>query len=130
LHHLHRPCICPELADRLHAAAGFISIDCGIEDDAAYDDQSTRGLRYVSDAGFIDAGLNTGVNLPYNIKGLADRYLTVRYFPGAAGARSCYTLRPVTPGGRRYLVHATFYYGNYDALGRLPVFNLHLGVNR
>nr|CAB3466218.1 unnamed protein product [Digitaria exilis] len=111
---------------------GFISIDCGISDSLApYADQSTRGLRYVSDAGFTDAGLNAGVNPPYNIKGLADRYLTARFFPGDGdnSRRSCYTLRPVIAGGR-YLVRATFYYGNYDDLNKLPTFDLHLGVNR
>nr|CAB3462379.1 unnamed protein product [Digitaria exilis] len=111
---------------------GFISIDCGISDSLApYADQSTRGLRYVSDAGFTDAGLNAGVNPPYNIKGLADRYLTARFFPssGDNSRRSCYTLRPVIAGGR-YLVRATFYYGNYDDLNKLPTFDLHLGVNR
>ncbi|KAG8049016.1 hypothetical protein GUJ93_ZPchr0009g2277 [Zizania palustris] len=68
---------------------------------------------------------------------MAARYLTVRYFPGAgAGASAaarggCYTLRQLSPGGR-YLVRASFYYGNYDgAISRLPVvFDLHLGVNR
>ncbi|KAK3140033.1 hypothetical protein QOZ80_5AG0394450 [Eleusine coracana subsp. coracana] len=122
-----------ELAAGVHGqhvdTLGFISIDCGIDENASYGDQSSRGLRYVSDTGFIDAGLNGDVNPPYNIKGLADRYLTVRYFPGAAGSRSCYTLRPVTKGGR-YLVRATFYYGNYDDFDKLPVFDLHLGVNR
>ncbi|OEL31710.1 putative LRR receptor-like serine/threonine-protein kinase [Dichanthelium oligosanthes] len=126
--------LCFELAARAHAqqvdTLGFISIDCGIPEGAApYADQSTRGLRYVSDAGFTDAGLNAGVNPPYNIKGIADRYLTARYFPDDGAPRSCYTLRPVAPGGR-YLVRATFYYGNYDALNRLPAFDLHLGVNR
>ncbi|XP_025806951.1 probable LRR receptor-like serine/threonine-protein kinase At1g51810 [Panicum hallii] len=111
------------------APSGFVSIDCGIPEGAAYADQSTRGLRYVSDAGFTDAGLNAGVNPPYNIKGLADRYLTARYFPGAGGARSCYTLRAVAPGGR-YLIRAAFYYGNYDGLDRPPAFDLHVGVNR
>ncbi|CAD6269779.1 unnamed protein product [Miscanthus lutarioriparius] len=129
-------CLCPvvsPVALVVHGqldTLGFISIDCGIAEGAAYADQSTRGLRYVSDAGFADAGagLNAAVNPPYNVKGIADRY-----FPDTAGGRgarrSCYTLRPVTPGGG-YLVRATFYYGNYDALNRLPVFDLHLGVNR
>uniref|UniRef100_A0A453JXC5 Malectin-like domain-containing protein n=1 Tax=Aegilops tauschii subsp. strangulata TaxID=200361 RepID=A0A453JXC5_AEGTS len=44
-------------------------------------------------------------------------------------ARSCYTLRGLSPGGR-YLVRSSFYYGNYDALNRLPSFHLYLGVNR
>uniref|UniRef100_A0A0E0EMX1 non-specific serine/threonine protein kinase n=1 Tax=Oryza meridionalis TaxID=40149 RepID=A0A0E0EMX1_9ORYZ len=114
---------------------GFISIDCGIPDGGGYSDESTRGLRYVPDAGFLDAGagLSAGINPPYTDRDLAARYLTVRYFPGgAAGERGgCYTLRQLSPGGR-YLVRATFYYGNYDgAIAMLPVvFDLHLGANR
>uniref|UniRef100_A0A0E0MNQ8 Protein kinase domain-containing protein n=1 Tax=Oryza punctata TaxID=4537 RepID=A0A0E0MNQ8_ORYPU len=113
---------------------GFISIDCGIPDGGGYSDESTRGLRYVPDAGFVDAGagLNAGINPPYTDRDLAARYLTVRYFPGSAAARGgCYTLRQLSPGGR-YLVRATFYYGNYDgAIAMLPVvFDLHIGVNR
>lgn len=69
----------------------------------------------------------------YNYPDLAEQYRTVRYFPVASGSgaahRSCYTLRPVAPGGR-YLVRAAFYYGNYDGLYRLPAFDLHLGANR
>ncbi|BAH95741.1 probable LRR receptor-like serine/threonine-protein kinase At1g51810 [Oryza sativa Japonica Group] len=116
---------------------GFISIDCGIPDGGGYSDESTRGLRYVPDAGFLDAGagLSAGINPPYTDRDLAARYLTVRYFPGAASAAGerggCYTLRQLSPGGR-YLVRATFYYGNYDgAIAMLPVvFDLHLGANR
>uniref|UniRef100_K3ZDJ2 non-specific serine/threonine protein kinase n=1 Tax=Setaria italica TaxID=4555 RepID=K3ZDJ2_SETIT len=108
---------------------GFISIDCGIAEGRTYPDQSTSGLVYVSDAGFTDAGFSAAVRPPYDDPNMADRYRTVRYFPGGAGARSCYTLRPVTPGGR-YLVRAAFHYGNYDGLSSLPVFDLSLGVNR
>jgi hypothetical protein len=36
-------------------ALGFISIDCGISNGTSYADESTRGLRFVSDAGFVDA---------------------------------------------------------------------------
>ncbi|KAF0887600.1 hypothetical protein E2562_002317 [Oryza meyeriana var. granulata] len=116
---------------------GFISIDSGIPDGRGYSDESTRGLRYVPDTGFVDAGagLNGGINPPYTDRDLAARYLTVRYFPGVAGGGAaarggCYTLRQLSPGGR-YLVRATFYYGNYDgAIARLPVvFDLHLGAN-
>ncbi|KAM0855786.1 hypothetical protein ACQ4PT_049563 [Festuca glaucescens] len=113
-------------------ALGFISIDCGITNGTSYPDESTRGLRYVSDAGFVDAGAgtNAGINPPYRDRDLAPRYLNVRYFPTTgAGARSCYTLRGLSPGAR-YLVRCTFYYGNYDLLNRPPTFGLHLGVNR
>ncbi|TVU49672.1 hypothetical protein EJB05_00998, partial [Eragrostis curvula] len=108
---------------------GFISIDCSIAADRSYSDQSTSGLRYVSDAGFTDAGLNGAVGPPYDQPDMAERYRTVRYFPDVGALRSCYTLRPVTPGGK-YLVRAAFYYGNYDGLDRPPVFDLHIGVNR
>ncbi|XP_025806950.1 probable LRR receptor-like serine/threonine-protein kinase At1g05700 [Panicum hallii] len=111
-------------------AAGFISIDCGIAENWSYPDSSSGGLPYVSDARFVDAGegLNAVVRPPYVDQGLADRYRNVRYFPGAGATRSCYTLRPVAPGGRN-LVRATFYYGNYDGLNAAPTFDLHLGVN-
>ncbi|WVZ90831.1 hypothetical protein U9M48_037091 [Paspalum notatum var. saurae] len=111
-------------------SSGFISIDCGIAANTSYSDQSSRGLHYVSDVGFVDAGdgLNAFVRPPYDDPAMADRYRTVRYFPGAAGARSCYTLRPVAPGGK-YLVRTAYCYGNYDGANELPVFDLHLGVN-
>jgi len=115
-------------------AAGFISIDCGYGEGLSYQDSSSR-LTYVSDAGFVDAGegLNAAVRPPYVDRGLADRYLNVRYFPtvtGGGATRSCYTLRPVAQGGRN-LVRASFYYGNYDGRSALPAaFDLHLGVNR
>ncbi|TVU49677.1 hypothetical protein EJB05_01003, partial [Eragrostis curvula] len=103
----------------------FISIDCGAEQ--AYSDQSTRGLLHVSDAGFIEAGLNANVRPPHDNPDRPDLYQNLRYFP--YGERSCYTLRPVTPG-RRYLVRARFYYGDYDGLYRRPVFDIYIGVNR
>lgn len=118
--------------------ADFITIDCGIADGRTYHAEKAGGLVYVSDAGFTDAGLKAMVRPPYDDKdkpGMAERYRTVRYFPdddgAAAGSRSCYTLRPVTPGGK-YLIRAQFYYGNYDGrrFDRLPAFDIHLGVNR
>ncbi|CAN6352062.1 unnamed protein product [Urochloa humidicola] len=122
-----------ELISPIHCqvdSLGFISIDCGIAANSSYSDQSSRGLLYVSDAGYVDAGggLNAFVRPPYDDPDMADRYRTVRYFPAAAAARSCYTLSPVAPGGK-YLVRTAFCYGNYDGLNELPVFDLHLGVN-
>jgi hypothetical protein len=51
----------------------------------------------------------------------------VRSFPDGA-ARSCYTLRSLV-AGLKYLVRAAFLYGNYDGLGRLPVFDIYVGIN-
>ncbi|CAN6361369.1 unnamed protein product [Urochloa humidicola] len=123
-----------ELISPIHGqvdSLGFISIDCGIAANSSYSDQSSRGLLYVSDAGYVDAGdgLNAFVRPPYDDPDMADRYRTVRYFPsGGAGARSCYTLGPVAPGGK-YLVRTAFCYGNYDGMNEFPVFDIHLGVN-
>ncbi|KAK3140031.1 hypothetical protein QOZ80_5AG0394430 [Eleusine coracana subsp. coracana] len=106
---------------------GFISIDCGIADDAAYNDPNTRGLLHIPDTNYTDAGQNGGVRPPHDNPNWPKVYRTLRYF--LDGERSCYTLRPVVPGGR-YLVRARFYYGNYDGKNSLPVFDIHIGVNR
>ncbi|KQJ87154.2 hypothetical protein BRADI_4g09464v3 [Brachypodium distachyon] len=87
---------------------------------------SRTGIAYVSDAGFIDAGLVHTVD-PGNLQlDLVVRFFNLRYFP--SGARNCYTLRSLTPGGK-YLVRAAFGYGDYDKLNRLPTFDLYFGVN-
>ncbi|VAH09522.1 unnamed protein product [Triticum turgidum subsp. durum] len=106
---------------------GFISIDCGLPGTASYVDAGTK-LLYVSDAGFTDdaAGANHNISAEYIRPQLSRRYHNVRSFPD--GARNCYTLRPLVPG-RKYLVRAAFLYGDYDGLGRPPIFNLRLGVN-
>lgn len=57
---------------------------------------------------------------------LARRYETVRSFP--VGARNCYTFESTTPG-LKYLVRATFLYGNYDLKDKPVQFDLYLGVN-
>ncbi|KAJ3678983.1 hypothetical protein LUZ61_021147 [Rhynchospora tenuis] len=52
---------------------------------------------------------------------------TLRYFPDGS-TKNCYTLTPVSKGSK-YLVRASFYYGNYDNSGALPTFDLYYGVN-
>uniref|UniRef100_K3ZHC4 non-specific serine/threonine protein kinase n=1 Tax=Setaria italica TaxID=4555 RepID=K3ZHC4_SETIT len=115
-----RACCC---FDRL---IGFISIDCGYTTTPKYTDDRT-GITYVSDDGFTDSGLIHSVNREENMQpDVALRYSTVRSFPN--GTRNCYTLQSLTPGGK-YYVRAAFGYGNYDALGMPPTFDLYLGVN-
>ncbi|VAH09502.1 unnamed protein product [Triticum turgidum subsp. durum] len=107
--------------------AGFISIDCGLPENAAgYVDNTTK-LRLTGDAGFIDAGTNHNISAEYITPRLARGWHTVRSFP--VGERNCYTLRPLVLAGPKYLVRAMFKYGNYDGLDMLPIFDLHLGVN-
>lgn len=43
--------------------------------------------------------------------------------------RNCYTLNPTEGKGNKYLIRASFMYGNYDAANKPPQFDLYLGVN-
>ncbi|XP_047044152.1 probable LRR receptor-like protein kinase At1g51890 [Lolium rigidum] len=105
---------------------GFISIDCGLPENAAgYVDSGTK-LRFTSDAGFINSGTNHNMSAEYITPYMGRSWHNVRSF--AVGARNCYTLRSLV-AGLKYLIRATFMYGNYDDLNRAPVFDLHLGVN-
>jgi len=49
----------------------------------------------------------------------------VRSFPN--GVRNCYSINVTS--GNKYLILATFFYGNYDGLNKPPQFDLHLGAN-
>ncbi|ESQ42386.1 hypothetical protein EUTSA_v10012663mg [Eutrema salsugineum] len=104
---------------------GFISLDCGLpanEQSPYY--QTFTGLRFYSDATFIQSG-KTGRIQTNMEKTLSKPYKTVRYFPD--GIKNCYNLN-VTKG-RRYLIRASFAYGNYDGRDIKPVFDVYLGPN-
>jgi hypothetical protein len=105
---------------------GFISIDCGLPETASYVDATTK-LSYVPDGAFTDAGSNHNISAEYMTPTLSRRLHHVRSFPDGA-ARCCYTLRSLV-AGLKYLVRAAFLYGNYDGLGRLPVFDIYVGIN-
>jgi hypothetical protein len=109
----------------LCAVAGFISIDCGLPATASFVDDTTK-LSYVSDAAFIEAGSNHNISSEYIYAVPNRRYLNLRSFPN--GVRNCYTLRFLV-AGLKYLIRASFMYGNYNGLSRLPVFDLYIGVN-
>ncbi|CAL4971410.1 unnamed protein product [Urochloa decumbens] len=104
---------------------GFISIDCGIPENSSYQDL-TSSIIYVSDHGFISSGEYRNISADYIKPSLAQRYYNVRFFPD--GTRNCYTLRSLV-AGNKYFVRSAFYYGNYDGLNMLPVFDLYMGVN-
>ncbi|XBI81323.1 hypothetical protein VPH35_090253 [Triticum aestivum] len=118
-------------AQRAPDTTGFISVDCGLSEHSSYVDDATK-LPYSSDADFTDAGQNYNVSAQYNDQAFLRRHrqlLTVRSFPGPPGRRGCYTLPSFEAGTSKYLVRATFMYGNYDELNKPPVFDLYLGVN-
>ncbi|KAG5375606.1 hypothetical protein IGI04_040202 [Brassica rapa subsp. trilocularis] len=102
-------------------SARFISIDCGIPSRSTYKDDTT-GINYVSDSSFVETGVSKSVSFT------AQRQLqTLRTFP--EGARNCYTLTPKQGKGKKYLVRASFMYGNYDGENGSPEFDLFLGGN-
>lgn len=110
--------------------ADFISIDCGITSNTNYTHGKTDIL-YVSDDQFTDTGINHQVASNYVSSSLDELLLTVRSFPNAS--RSCYVLKPVIQY-RKYIVRATFMYGNYDGLNRANavkplLFDLYMDVN-
>ncbi|KAJ4771489.1 Leucine-rich repeat protein kinase family protein [Rhynchospora pubera] len=106
-------------------AEDYINIDCGIASDTSYVDSLT-GLTYVSDDQYIDTGSNNNVSSQYAVEEYYTDLQTLRSFP--INSKSCYTLTPVTEG-LKYLVRATFYYGNYDKKRKPPKFDLYFGVN-
>ncbi|XP_043726168.1 probable LRR receptor-like serine/threonine-protein kinase At1g67720 isoform X2 [Telopea speciosissima] len=95
----------------------FVSIDCG--GTSNYTDPST-GLAWVSDTGFIRHGKAVDIKNP---NGDSPQYQRRRDFP-ADRNKYCYTLS--TTERRRYLVRATFQYGNSVSGDPYPKFQLYL----
>ncbi|RYQ87545.1 hypothetical protein Ahy_B09g095058 [Arachis hypogaea] len=103
--------------------SGFISIDCGLPENSNYTEKNT-GINYISDANFIDSGVSKTVS-PQD-KTTHPQYFTyLRSFP--YGTRNCYRINVTSV--TRYLIRASFLYGNYDGLNKLPEFDLYLGVH-
>ncbi|CAM0878353.1 unnamed protein product [Alopecurus aequalis] len=108
---------------------GFINIDCGWKNGSDYIDDAL-GIRYSSDDEFVDGGQNHEMLPEFMADAANEQQKTLRSFPD--DARNCYTL-PSTIGNK-YLLRATFTYGNYDRMnktldGSLFLFGLHIGVN-
>ena len=104
----------------------FLSIDCGIAEDN-YTDDKTK-IFYTSDAKFIETGTSKNISEDYiSDEQLPRQYRNLRFFPD--GNRSCYTLTPVIRSNR-YLLRASFMYGNYDGLYQPPQFDAYVGVDR
>ncbi|XP_048598964.1 receptor-like protein kinase At5g59670 [Brassica napus] len=100
----------------------FTSLDCGLPADelSPYIETYTH-LNFSSDATFIQSGKTARIQMDR----LEKPYATIRYFPD--GRRNCYNLN--VQMGRKYLIRASFIYGNYDGLDSPPVFDLYLGPN-
>ncbi|RYR40624.1 hypothetical protein Ahy_A09g046375 [Arachis hypogaea] len=104
-------------------SSGFISIDCGLPENIRYIDKNT-GINYISDVKFIDSGVSKSVS-PQDKNTHQPQFNYLRSFPN--GVRNCYKINVTS--GADYLIRASFLYGNYDGLNKLPQFELHLGPN-
>ncbi|KAM5579223.1 putative LRR receptor-like serine/threonine-protein kinase [Rosa sericea] len=103
--------------------SGFISIDCGRTQNSSYTEKTT-GINYISDTGFIHSG--EGKLVLHYVKEIYQQpYWGVRSFP--EGIRNCYKINVTS--GDKYLIRASFVYGNHDGKDELPTFLLHLGTN-
>lgn len=97
---------------------GFVSLDCGGKDEYTDD----IGLQWIPDDQFVYGGQTASISIPdENPK----QYMKVRYFP-ADSRKYCYTLS--VNNRTRYLVRASFLYGNFDKSNVYPMFDLSLGA--
>lgn len=99
-------------------------MDCGLSIQASPYKESSTGLTYTSDDGFVQGGKIGRIT-----KELESLYnkpeWTLRYFPD--GVRNCYSVNVTR--GTKYLIKPSFVYGNYDGLNVIPDFDLYIGPN-
>ncbi|GAB4856734.1 hypothetical protein Ancab_014648 [Ancistrocladus abbreviatus] len=96
---------------------GFVSLDCGGEE--SFTDE--LGLQWVPDNQFI-YGEVANISVSNETR---KQYMTLRHFP-ADERKYCYTLNVTSR--TRYLVRATFLYGNFDNDNVYPKFDISLGA--
>ena len=97
---------------------GFLYIDCGST--AAYND-SVTGIQWVPDDGYITTGVNVGSVVPASQVPAFPELTSLRFFNGSH-SKDCYSL-PVTQNSK-YLLRASFHYGNYDNAATGPTFRM------
>ncbi|KAG5397203.1 hypothetical protein IGI04_019017 [Brassica rapa subsp. trilocularis] len=103
---------------------GFINVDCGLPlRESPYNSLPT-GLAYISDADLVKSGKTSRIAKEFE-PDYTKPILKLRYFPD--GVRNCYHLNVTRD--TKYLIKATFVYGNYDGLNVDPNFDLYLGPN-
>ncbi|KAJ4829904.1 hypothetical protein Tsubulata_025133, partial [Turnera subulata] len=105
--------------------SGFISIDCGLPPNTSYPN-SVSGLIYTSDSSYVDTGVTKSIATQFRTNSVDQQQWFLRSFP--EGVRNCYKIE-VTKG-TKYLIRATFLYGNYDGQYKLPAFDLYFGPNK
>ncbi|KVI00007.1 Concanavalin A-like lectin/glucanase, subgroup [Cynara cardunculus var. scolymus] len=98
---------------------GFTSLDCGGQSN--FTDE--LGLDWTPDNQII-YGITSNISVTNETR---QQYQTVRYFP-ADSRKYCYTLD--VKSRTRYLIRATFLYGNFDSNNVYPKFDISMGPTR
>ncbi|XP_022145560.1 probable LRR receptor-like serine/threonine-protein kinase At1g67720 isoform X3 [Momordica charantia] len=96
---------------------GFVSLDCGGQESFTDD----IGLEWVPDTQ-VRFGEAINISVANETR---KQYMTVRHFP-ADSRKYCYTLN--VSSRTRYLLRATFLYGNFDNNNVYPKFDISLGA--
>ncbi|KAJ4878013.1 putative LRR receptor-like serine/threonine-protein kinase [Raphanus sativus] len=103
---------------------GFINVDCGLSGyESPYTELMTR-LTYTTDADLVESRESGRIDKIFETM-YPRPYWTVRSFPKPE--RNCYKIN--TERETKYLIRATFLYGNYDGRNTVPSFDLYLGPN-
>uniref|UniRef100_J3L8E9 non-specific serine/threonine protein kinase n=1 Tax=Oryza brachyantha TaxID=4533 RepID=J3L8E9_ORYBR len=100
---------------------GFQSIDCG--GSGNYTDE--LGLEWTGDEAYVVGGGGAAGSI--SISSQRRPYSRVRYFP-VDGRKYCY--RVGVRARTRYLLRASFLYGNFDGSRVFPEFDLYVGASR
>ncbi|CAM6038835.1 unnamed protein product [Sphagnum compactum] len=102
------------------AQPGFISLDCG--GDQEYTD--SNNITWIPDnTSFVQTGSVATLPTANNQSSIPQSLTRLRYFPNNQ-SKNCYTL-PANLS-TRYLIRATFLYGNYDGATTNPIFDISL----
>ncbi|XP_010260163.1 PREDICTED: probable LRR receptor-like serine/threonine-protein kinase At1g67720 isoform X2 [Nelumbo nucifera] len=96
---------------------GFVSLDCGGKENFTDD----IGLKWIPDNQFI-YGETANISIPNENR---KQYMTLRHFP-ADNRKYCYKLDVLSR--TRYLIRATFLYGNFDNNNVYPKFDISFGA--
>lgn len=88
---------------------GFISIDCGTVEGSTNNDATTN-INNHSDGSSVDMGMHVNICSNLMLQTLPQRLLNVKSFPEGDG--NCYALVPEQGKGNKYLIRASFVYGN------------------
>lgn len=99
-------------------------MDCGLPHRESPYNSLPTGLAYTSDADLVKSGKTSRIAKEFE-PDYTKPILKLRYFPD--GLRNCYNLNVTRD--TKYLIKATFVYGNYDGLNVDPNFDLYLGPN-